>query len=67
MNPVCPLCGQSIDPTSPYVWQRVEGWERKRKQGGTNAIALRRTRQEWAHPACVTLARDGYSGQETIL
>jgi hypothetical protein len=63
----CPLCGQPIDPSNPRVWQRVSGWEQKRKGGGTNAIALRRVEQEWAHPGCIMLAKDGRIGQETLL
>jgi len=62
----CPFCGQPIDPANPYNWQRVSGWTQKRKGGGTNAIALRKTEQEFAHPACVVLAKDGRSGQVSL-
>lgn len=69
---LCPFCQKEVDPRSPYTWQRVEGWQRMAgirpsgKHGGSD-IALRETRQEWAHPACVTLARDGLLGQEAML
>jgi hypothetical protein len=60
---ICPFCQQPVDLGNPHNWQRVQGWEQKRRQGGTNALALRETKQEWAHPACVVLAKDGRGGQ----
>lgn len=72
-GPRCPFCGRPVDPTSPNTWQRVVGWQRiagvraSGKHGGSD-IRLRDTRQEWAHPHCVSLAKDGISvGQEALL
>ena len=62
----CPFCFNPVNPEDPYSWQKVTGWERRRAQGGTNAIALRAPLQEWAHPACVSLAKDGHLGQPTL-
>jgi hypothetical protein len=60
----CPFCHRSIDPTAAHgVYQRVVGWEKRRSGGGTNAIALRRTEQVWAHNLCVERAKNGRSGQ----
>jgi hypothetical protein len=72
MTATCPFCGQQVDPQSPYTWQRVVGWQRMAgvrasgKHGGSD-IRLRETRQEWAHPACVTLTKDGLLHQEAML
>jgi hypothetical protein len=72
VEPLCSICKKPVDVSSPHVWQRVVGWQRMAgvrasgKHGGSD-IAMRETRQEWAHPACVTLARDGLLGQEALL
>jgi hypothetical protein len=72
MNELCPFCGERVDPTSSLSWQRVVGWQRiagtraSGKQGGSD-IALRETRQEWAHSACVRLAKSGLLHQEALL
>lgn len=68
----CPFCGEPVNPMSSYTWQRVVGWQRMAgvrasgKHGGSD-IRMRETREEFAHPACVTLARDGLLGQEAML
>jgi len=59
----CRFCNKPINLANPYNWQRVEGWEHKRNQGGTNALALREAKQEWAHALCIDRAKHGFSGQ----
>jgi hypothetical protein len=72
MNTVCPFCSERVDPTDQYSWQRMVGWQRiagtrpSGKQGGSD-IALRETRQEWAHAHCVRLAKSGLLHQEALL
>lgn len=73
MSTTCPFCGRSVDPTDPNTWQRVTGWQRMAgirasgKHGGSD-IRLREPQQEWAHPACVTLTKDGIGvHQEALL
>jgi hypothetical protein len=73
VNVNCAFCGKPVDPTNPHVWQRVVGWQRiagvraSGKHGGSD-IRLRETRQEWAHPGCVTLTKDGIAvGQGALL
>ena len=67
----CPFCLQPVNPLDRFTWQRVIGWQRMAgrrasgKQGGSD-IALRETRQEWAHPHCVRLARSGSLYQEQL-
>lgn len=66
----CQLCGDPIDPLSPYVWRRVVGWERKamsesRKSGSD--IRLREPRNEYAHDHCIELNKAGVNvRQQTI-
>jgi hypothetical protein len=38
----CEECGREVDERFETVWSAVEGWEKKRHQGGTNHIACRR-------------------------
>jgi hypothetical protein len=47
----CTFCGGRISVTRDY--QRVEGYERRRNQGGTNALRLRQPKGEWACTSCV--------------
>jgi hypothetical protein len=64
----CQGCGSPVDARSPLVWQKVEGWERKREEGGTNHVALRKTRQEFMCGACIMKERAGVSsGQIGLL
>jgi len=62
----CRFCTQRVEPTDRHVYQRVVGWEKSRSGGGTNAIALREVRQEWAHAYCVDRAKRGHLGQTGI-
>ena len=68
----CVFCRDPVDPTDPYVWHRMVGWERSLrvrasgKTGGSD-IVMREQLEEFAHPGCVALARDGLLMQESLL
>ncbi len=51
-QPLCSICGKEIQ-TLRFAYRRVVGWEKHRQQGGTNAIRLRQSLDEWAHSMCV--------------
>lgn len=57
----CSLCGKPVSRQSPGVWRQVTGWTRRRKAGGTNAVALRQETGRLAHAACVDAVKDGRS------
>jgi hypothetical protein len=42
----CDMCGRSIDERKEIVWQMVTGWEKRRRQGGTNHLALRKPQDQ---------------------
>jgi hypothetical protein len=50
--PLCCFCGSAI-PSTRYAFRKVEGFERQRKQGGTNSLRLRRTLDEFACSRCI--------------
>ena len=60
----CGLCGEDVDPVDKKTFRRVQGWEQiagirlSGKQGGSD-ISLRERLDEWAHPACIALAKSG--------
>jgi hypothetical protein len=68
----CEFCGEPVDPADRWVWHRVTGWERSLRtrtsgaRGGSD-IVMRERLEEFAHPSCVTLARDGLFAQESLL
>lgn len=63
----CDACGRELDERVETVWNKIEGWEKKRDQGGTNHVALRRVLPEFRCNGCMTLAQSGLSfGQESI-
>ena len=50
--PTCEFCGTPIrNPNTSY--RKVTGWERKRTDGGTNALRCREPHDEWACTVCV--------------
>jgi hypothetical protein len=71
LSVTCFYCGKSVDPTARETYRRVVGWERKafmasRKSGSD--IVLREARDEYAHPSCIALERDGIVvGQGSLL
>lgn len=61
----CAFCGLPIDrPGTAY--QKVEGWERHRRGGGTHALALRRPLQEYACEGCIAVEKAA-PGQDSLL
>ena len=68
MNVPCSLCGEPVDAFSPRVYRKVVGYERTRKAGGTNALALRQPLEEWAHLHCIEKVKHiGSARQESLL
>lgn len=63
---VCAFCGCSI-PSVRQAFQKVTGWERHRAAGGTNALALRKTHDEFACLACVDKLRAGIDPNQPSL
>ena len=61
----CTFCGSPINPDRDY--RKVTGWERRRDQGGTNAIRLREPTNEWACMACINLQAKGPGLAQTAL
>ena len=69
----CSYCGEQLDPLSPWVHQRVIGWQRMAgvrasgKHGGSD-ISLRETLDEWACPGCIGRLKAGvHIAQESLL
>lgn len=65
----CPFCQKGIDPLSRYALRKVTGWERKavgpsRKSGSD--IVFREPLDEWAHGACIALAKQGLLNQASL-
>lgn len=58
----CSFCGEEYPETSMY--QRVSGWERPRKQGGTNHIHERETEDRYACRTCIELRKLGVHAQQ---
>lgn len=63
----CCECGQSMDERSQTIWTKVQGWERKRDQGGTNHVALRRPMNEFMCNKCMTMHQNNLSPLQTSL
>jgi hypothetical protein len=62
----CVFCGGAIDEDRDY--QKEEGWVRRRHEGGTNALRLRRVRDEWACWVCVDRQSRGvHHAQEALV
>jgi hypothetical protein len=53
----CIYCRAEINPDVDY--RKVEGFEQRRTQGGTNAIRLRKSLDVWACAHCVGRASKG--------
>lgn len=50
---LCEFCFNQLDPLAPTTMHSVRGWEKPRKQGGTNTIHLRQPTGKFAHEHCV--------------
>jgi hypothetical protein len=56
---VCAYCDQPVEPDNRDTWHRVTGWERPRRQGGTNHIALRKRTGHFACAHCMDALVEG--------
>lgn len=61
----CIYCEKEIDPSRDY--RKVEGFERSRSGGGTNAIRLREPKDEWACAPCVDKLSRGIAPEQGSL
>lgn len=52
MTLTCALCGDPVTNPENH-FRKVEGWEQRREQGGTNALRLREPKDSYAHSWCV--------------
>ena len=65
---VCESCGRTLNERNETVWNLVEGWEKRRDQGGTNHLALRKPKEVFRCNGCMTLLQQGLSpGQRALL
>ena len=65
---VCTYCGRPVDPQSRETWQRVVGWSRPGKSGGSD-IACREPhpRVRFACDPCVRMVQSGLSPHQGTL
>jgi hypothetical protein len=61
----CSFCNKPVNPDQDY--RKVTGWEKHRSQGGTNAIRLRKTHEEWACFTCISKQARGIAVGQTAL
>jgi hypothetical protein len=62
----CDKCGEPIEDFR-HAWQKAEGWTRRRKGGGTNALVLQRNLQVFMHEECMLKLRAGVPEQQGAL
>ncbi len=62
----CAICGDPLRTVDQGVYRYVEGWEKNRDQGGTNALRLRKPHDSWAHGHCVDAKVHGREGQSEL-
>lgn len=55
----CAYCKEPVDPDHRDTWHRVCGWERPRRQGGTNHLAMRRRNGMVACAHCLDMLLEG--------
>lgn len=67
-KPVCMYCGKDVFPGSRGVYNRVQGWEEPRTQGGANQITLREVVPDtFACDACITRRRHGIADEQETM
>ena len=63
----CFECEEEIRRGAPF-WQSIEGWEQKRTDGGTNAVALRQRTGLVMCNTCMTKRKAGIpAAQEKLV
>jgi hypothetical protein len=55
----CDKCGRIVDERKETVWNEVIGWEKRRVQGGTNHLALRKPQPNFRCNVCMTKMLEG--------
>lgn len=63
----CLFCSVPVEPNSTRVYRRVRGWEHPRRDGGTNALALREPLDEFACSTCIDRQRAGVAPTQGAL
>ena len=63
----CSACGRVMDERSDPVWNKVQGWERKREQGGTNYILARRPLPEYMCDMCAKRIQGGDHPRQMVM
>ena len=63
----CSKCQREIDERIETVWSKVTGWEKRREQGGTNHLALRKPLDEYCCHGCMTLMQQKIAPGQTSL
>lgn len=63
----CSICGRDMT-VAAEVYHEVIGWEKPRRGGGTNALALRRLTGKVACSGCISRKKSKISpGQQTLV
>lgn len=63
----CSVCGEVVDERRQTVYNKVTGWEKKRDQGGTNALRLREPDNEFMCVICMDKLTRGLSAGQMDL
>lgn len=58
----CAICGDPVDPTARSTYQRITGWHRAGRAGGSDIVS-RRKLNEFAHALCVDREKSGRTNQ----
>lgn len=56
---VCSYCEEPVDQYHRDTWRRISGWERQRRGGGTNHVALRKPSGHYACSQCMSMLLEG--------
>jgi hypothetical protein len=63
----CTGCGRLVDDRCEAVWQKLEGWGKRREAGGLNHVALRKPFYEFMCNICMDKALAGIApGQQSL-
>lgn len=63
----CPLCHEPVEPGAHGTYQKLTGWAKDRKQGGTNAVRLREPLDLWAHGTCIDREARKVSAMQAVM
>jgi hypothetical protein len=65
--PKCIDCDKPIDPRRPGHFELVEGWSKKRTQGGTNAVVMQKRKGKYLCAGCMMDREAGISKDQGSL